>query len=203
MNMLSVDFSSLYFGTPVALLSTRNPDGTTNLSPISSWWILDNSLMIGLATANQCYENIANHPEIVLNIPDARLWRNIEAIAATSAKTPLPTQKKKMGYGFEKDKFSRSRLNEVGSICVSPGSVKECPVKIEARMIRQMPLGESGEELAAMEARILRVHIAEELLGSRCGNPRFLVEKWQPLYYIFRHYYSVGERLGENFRCDN
>lgn len=199
--MQPVNFSSLYFGTPVAILSTRNPDGATNLSPISSWWILDKSLVFGIGTMNQCYENLINQPELVLNIPDSRLWKNIEAIAATSAKNPLPEQKKKMGYDFEKDKFSRSHLNEMESICVSPGRVKECPVQIEARVSRQMSLGESGDELTAMEARILRVHIAEELLDSRCGNPRFMAEKWQPLYYIFRHYYSVGEKLGENFRC--
>lgn len=203
MNRQSVDFSSLYFGTPVALLSTRNPDGTTNLSPISSWWILDNSLTFGLATMNKCYENLTTHPEIVLNIPDSHLWKNIEAIAATSGKNPLPIQKKKMGYGCEKDKFSRSNLNEVKSICVSPGSVKECPVQIEARVIRQMPLGDSGEERVAMEAHILRVNIAEKLLDNCRRKPRFIVERWRPLYYIFRHYYSLGERLGENFRCDN
>lgn len=41
MKMQQVDFSSLYFGTPVAILSSQNPDGSTNLSPISSWWILE------------------------------------------------------------------------------------------------------------------------------------------------------------------
>jgi flavin reductase (DIM6/NTAB) family NADH-FMN oxidoreductase RutF len=30
----------LYFGTPVALISSLNEDGTTNLAPMSSFWAL-------------------------------------------------------------------------------------------------------------------------------------------------------------------
>ncbi|HGY9605281.1 TPA: hypothetical protein ACSC6M_002872 [Enterobacter roggenkampii] len=41
MKTQQVDFASLYFGTPVAIISSQNPVGSTNLSPISSWWILD------------------------------------------------------------------------------------------------------------------------------------------------------------------
>lgn len=36
MNTQLVDFPTLYFGTPVAILSNQNTDGTTNLTPISS-----------------------------------------------------------------------------------------------------------------------------------------------------------------------
>jgi flavin reductase (DIM6/NTAB) family NADH-FMN oxidoreductase RutF len=30
----------LYFGTPVALISSLNEDGATNLAPMSSFWAL-------------------------------------------------------------------------------------------------------------------------------------------------------------------
>ncbi|WP_407223094.1 hypothetical protein [Enterobacter roggenkampii] len=33
MKTQQVDFASLYFGTPVAIISSQNPDGSTNLSP--------------------------------------------------------------------------------------------------------------------------------------------------------------------------
>ena len=35
MKTQQVDFASLYFGTPVAIISSQNPVGSTNLSPIS------------------------------------------------------------------------------------------------------------------------------------------------------------------------
>ena len=35
-----VELPVLYFGTPVALITTVNPDGSSNISPISSAWAL-------------------------------------------------------------------------------------------------------------------------------------------------------------------
>ncbi|MEQ4723643.1 hypothetical protein [Nonomuraea sp. B19D2] len=37
---VTIELSILYFGTPVVLLSTENPDGTFNLAPMSSAWAL-------------------------------------------------------------------------------------------------------------------------------------------------------------------
>ncbi|CZV83237.1 Uncharacterised protein [Enterobacter cloacae] len=54
MKMQQVDFSSLYFGTPVAILSSQNPDGSTNLSPISSWWILEKHTGSTPKNGNHC-----------------------------------------------------------------------------------------------------------------------------------------------------
>ncbi|KFK94770.1 MULTISPECIES: flavin reductase family protein [unclassified Serratia (in: enterobacteria)] len=203
MRTQQVDFTSLYFGTPVAILSSQNPNGTTNLSPVSSWWILDKSIVFGLGTSSKCYENLIENPDIVLNIPDSKLWGNIELIADKTGKEYLPEFKKEMGYLFEKDKFSCGGFHEVKSINVGPGRIKECPIQIEARVVGHRYLGGAGGNLVSMDAGILCVHVAEELLNCTNHNTRFIVEKWQPLYYIFRHYFSVGEELGTNFRCNN
>ena len=37
----------LYFGTPVALITSLNEDGFTNLAPISSFWALGWTMMLG------------------------------------------------------------------------------------------------------------------------------------------------------------
>ena len=37
-----------YYGTPVVLVSSTNPDGTTNLAPMSSAWWLGQNAMLGL-----------------------------------------------------------------------------------------------------------------------------------------------------------
>lgn len=44
----AIEPSILYFGTPVVLLSTENPDGSSNLAPISSAWALDRTVVLGL-----------------------------------------------------------------------------------------------------------------------------------------------------------
>ena len=44
----TIEPTILYFGTPVALVSTMNADGTPNLAPMSSAWWLGWSCMLGL-----------------------------------------------------------------------------------------------------------------------------------------------------------
>jgi len=44
----TIEPTILYFGTPVALISTLNPDGSPNLAPMSSAWWLGWSCMLGL-----------------------------------------------------------------------------------------------------------------------------------------------------------
>lgn len=202
MNTQQVNFSSLYFGTPVAIVSSQNADGTTNLSPISSWWILGKSIIFGLGKSGKCYENLQQNADIVLNIPDARLWEHVEAMADITGKEHVPDIKQKMGYRSEKNKFLYSDLTEVNSLDVGPGRIKECPVQIEARVVRGMSLGEYTEEMVSMEARIIRTHVSEKLLYCNDGKITFNVGEWKPLYYIFRHYFSSGEHLGKNFRCN-
>ena len=48
----------LYFGTPVALLSSRNEDGSTDLAPISSFWALGWTLILGLLTETKTADNV-------------------------------------------------------------------------------------------------------------------------------------------------
>ena len=38
----------LYFGTPVAVVSTLNVEGTTNLAAMSSFWALGDRFFIGV-----------------------------------------------------------------------------------------------------------------------------------------------------------
>ncbi|EKI0252357.1 flavin reductase family protein [Enterobacter asburiae] len=203
MNTQQVDFASLYFGTPVAIISSQNPDSSTNLSPISSWWILDKHIVFGLGTSGKCYENICKNPDMVLNIPDSKLWQNVEFIADKSGKAPLPELKKMMGYTFEKDKFSCGKFNKEKATTVSSLRIKECPVQIEAHVVGYTPLVGTAGELVSVDACISAIHIAEELLIATGTDIRFDVDRWKPLYYIFRHYFSIGTKLGHNFRCDN
>jgi flavin reductase (DIM6/NTAB) family NADH-FMN oxidoreductase RutF len=44
---VAVDLEVLYFGTPVVLIGSRNPDGTANLAPMSSAWWFEPELHAG------------------------------------------------------------------------------------------------------------------------------------------------------------
>ena len=49
--IVSSEPAILYFGTPVALLSSNNPDGSANLAPMSSIFWLGWRAILGLAAA--------------------------------------------------------------------------------------------------------------------------------------------------------
>ncbi|MBT2247390.1 hypothetical protein JHV56_01585 [Arthrobacter sp. BHU FT2] len=125
-----------YFGSLVVLLTTTNPVGSTNITPIPSAWSLGDHYVLGLGTANRGYANLMRTHEVVLNLPEAALVRDIEDIAL-SGWTPLP--------GAE----------------VSPHRIAECPVQVEAVLDNAMPL-EDG--LDAVQVRMRRVHAREDLV---------------------------------------
>ncbi len=54
--------SVLYFGTPVALISTQNEDGSANLAPMSSAWALGDVFVLGLGSSSQTAANLRERP---------------------------------------------------------------------------------------------------------------------------------------------
>jgi flavin reductase (DIM6/NTAB) family NADH-FMN oxidoreductase RutF len=81
-----------YFGTPVALITTRNADGTSNISPISSAWALGDRYLLGLGTGGHAMTNLRRLPELV-NLPSADQAPAVEAIAPTTGSWPVPPHK--------------------------------------------------------------------------------------------------------------
>ncbi|WP_206050675.1 flavin reductase family protein [Nocardioides speluncae] len=73
MKTTTIDLKVKYFGTPVVLISSLNPDGTPNLAPMSSAWWLGDCCMLGLGNSSQTAENIRRTGECVLNLASAEL----------------------------------------------------------------------------------------------------------------------------------
>jgi flavin reductase (DIM6/NTAB) family NADH-FMN oxidoreductase RutF len=193
----------LYFGTPVALISSLDEDGITNLAPMSSFWALGWTLMLGLLDETKTAENFARHPECVINLPSPEMWQQIEKLAPLTGKNPVPEIKARQ-FRFEKDKFSAAGLTPIASEVVRPQRAAECPIQMEARVHRLHPM--SGQKLVelgggiAAEVEILRVHASEEFIqGDNYIDPT----KWSPLIYNFRHYFRLAEtELGKTFRAE-
>jgi flavin reductase (DIM6/NTAB) family NADH-FMN oxidoreductase RutF len=193
----------LYFGTPVALISSLNEDGSTNLAPISSFWALGWTCMLGLLDETKTADNLARHAECVVNVPSPDLWQEVEKLAPLTGKNPVPEIKANQ-FRFVADKFQASGLSPAASEVVRPARVAECPVQMEARVNRLHRMsGERLEKLGggvAAEVEVARVHVAEEfVLGEHYVDP----EKWSPLIYNFRHYFRLAEHeLGKTFRAE-
>ncbi|WP_345815811.1 flavin reductase family protein [Paraburkholderia sp. PREW-6R] len=192
----------LYFGTPVALVSSLNEDGTTNLAPMSSFWALGWTLMLGLLDETKTAENLERHAECVVNVPSPDMWEQVEKLAPLTGKNPVPDIKAKQ-FHFEKCKFEAAGFTQLESEQVKPLRAAECPVHLEARVRHIHRIG--GDKLqqlgggVAAEVEILRVHASEAFVTN--GN-HIDAEKWSPLVYNFRHYFRLAEReLGKTFRA--
>jgi len=203
MEFRTIEPKILYFGTPVALISSLNEDGSTNLAPMSSFWALGWTLMLGLLDETKTAENLERHPECVVNLPSPDMWREVEKLAPLTGKDPVPEIKAKQ-FRFEPHKFEAAGLTAMASEVVKPMRAKECPVHLEARVTKMhrlegKRLKQVGGGLAA-EVEIVRVHVASDfVLENKYIDPG----KWSPLIYNFRHYFRLGEQeLGKTFRAE-
>ena len=183
-----------YYGTPVVLVSTRNPDGSPNLAPISSVWWLDQTAVLGIGARSQTARNLRRERECVLNLPSADLVDAVDRLALTTGRAPVPAGKAAMGFEHVADKFARSGLTATASECVGPPRVAECPVQIEGRVADVRAVGDPEDHTVAVEVRVVRAHLDEAVLDP---DRRHHVDpdRWRPLIMSFCEFYGLGPRL--------
>lgn len=196
--------SVLYFGTPVVLITSLNPDGTTNISPMSSAWALGDRVVLGLTSTSQGSENILRERQLVLNFPSANLWSKVESLAKLTGRKPVPPHKQKMGYRFEADKFNSSGLTSQPSELIRPARIAECPIQFEAEVVAWHAPGEwpseRPETFYIIETKVLRVHAYKDILIPATNH--IDTDQWHPLLYVFRHYFAKGLKLGQTFKAE-
>jgi flavin reductase (DIM6/NTAB) family NADH-FMN oxidoreductase RutF len=193
----------LYFGTPVAIVSSANEDGSPNLAPISSFWALGWTIVLGLLRDTKTLGNLEKNPDCVVNLPSPDLWHQVELLAPLTGLNPVPEEKSSK-FHHEADKFSAARITPLRSDCVSVPRVKECPAQLESK-VKKIHHLEGDSKLraltggAAVEVEVLRVHLREDyVLNENYVDP----QRWQPLIYNFRHYFGLGGELGRTFRAE-
>ena len=121
MKFRTIEPKILYFGTPVALISSLDEDGSTNLAPMSSFWALGWTLVLGLLDETKTAENFEQHPECVVNLPSPDMWQKVEKLAPLTGKSPVPEIKANR-FRFEKQKFEAAGLTPLASeVCVPCG----------------------------------------------------------------------------------
>ncbi|MGW2706729.1 flavin reductase family protein [Streptomyces sp. NPDC001340] len=190
--------SILYFGTPVALLTTENEDGSANLAPVSSAWALGQTVVLGLGADSQTAANLATRPELVINLPSPGLWDAVERLAPLTGATPVPTAKQARGYRYQPDKFAAAGLTPVPSETVRAPRVAECPLQPEAQVQRSSP--EAKGHFLIVECAVARVHADRRIVvpGTQHINPTH----WSPLIFNFRHYQGLAPELGHCFTSE-
>ena len=108
-----------YFGSLVALLTTSNPDGSTNITPISSAWSLGDHYVLGLSSHHQGYRNLIRTGEVVLNLPEECMAPAIERISMTTGSDPVPAVKGS-SYRTEHDKWAVAGWDPLPGLRTAP-----------------------------------------------------------------------------------
>lgn len=193
-----IDPAILYFGTPVVLVGTRNPDGSPNLAPMSSAWWLGRSCMLGFGARSQTPQNLLRSGECVLNLPSVREVAAVNRLAKTTASDPVPPHKVAMGYRHEPDKFSAAGLTPREGDCVRAPRALECPVQLEATLEGVHPLAardpERSGKLVALEVRIVRVHV-DPAIRLEGHDDRIDPARWRPLIMSFQRFFGLGDEV--------
>ncbi|MGZ6007408.1 MAG: flavin reductase family protein [Rhizomicrobium sp.] len=187
----------LYFGTPVAVISTLNPDGTTNLAAMSSFWALRDRFVIGIGSTGQSGMNLTRTGECVLNFPSPEEWQFVERLAPTTGRETLTDYHRNAGIVFAPDKFAVSGFTPLPSEIVAPLRAAECPIHVEARMVDRHTAPDVPG-LAYFQVQRLRIHVRKNMLDR---ERRIDIDAWSPLFYVFRHYFGKGLRVGRSFRA--
>ncbi len=187
----TIEPTILYFGTPVALISTLNPDGSPNLAPMSSAWWLGWSCMLGLGQMGQTSDNLIRTRECVINLPSADLVTHVDRLALTTGKDPVPQRKREWGYRHEPDKFGRAGFTPMASEAVAPPRVRECPVQMEGVVHDCRPFGKNVSA-NMFEVHIVKLHVEEALLGGEGARPHIDPARWRPLIMSFCRFFGLG-----------
>jgi flavin reductase (DIM6/NTAB) family NADH-FMN oxidoreductase RutF len=197
---ITIQPSILYFGTPVVLIVSQNACGTPNITPMSSIWALGQHVVLGLSPASQGAQNVLRDGECTLNFPSADLWQNVEKIARTTGRHPVPAYKEESGYSHCAEKFTLGGFTSMRSECVSPPRIVECPLQFEAKLSSEMAKPSRDAGYMTIELKVVRVHAKPEIVVP--GTNHIDTRQWKPLFYVFRHYFGYAEDLGRNFRSE-
>ncbi|OUD81471.1 Flavin reductase like domain protein [Clavibacter michiganensis subsp. michiganensis] len=115
-----IDPAILYFGTPVALLSTVGVDGRVNLAPMSSLFWLGSTAVLGMGSRSQTAANLRDTGEVVINLPSADQVDAVDRLALTTGRDPVPADKAAVGYRHVADRFAHAGLTPHASETVAP-----------------------------------------------------------------------------------
>lgn len=190
----------LYWGTPVALISSENEDGTCNISAISSAFWLADRCILGFGASSHTPQNILRSGQCTVNLPDDGMVSHVNALATTTG-TKFPSAGKlDRGYRYEADKWTVADLTPQPADFVKPSRIKECPVQMECQLVDSYPLlkdveGQSGA-LVVIELKVLLTWVRHELRMSGYEN-RIDPDKWRPTIMSFQELYGLaGTKAG-------
>lgn len=147
---------------PIAFASTVDREGRVNLSPYSFFNVFSTQppiLIFSPArrgkdnTTKHTYENIKEHPEVVINVVS---YDMVEQMSLSSTE-----------YEKGVDEFVKAGFTKGKSTKVQPPRVAESPVSFECRVNEVRELGNKGGAGNLIICEVLLMHVKEEILNDQ------------------------------------
>ena len=146
---------------PIALASTVDKDGNSNLSPFSFFNLFSyNPPVVIFSAARRGRDNTDKHtlanvnevPEVVINICDYNI---VQQVSLSSNE-----------YAKDTDEFVKAGFTKLPSVHVKPPRVKEAKVQMECNVIEIKSLGKIGGAGQLIIAEVLFMHVDETILND-------------------------------------
>lgn len=149
---------------PIALASTIDKEGKSNLSPFSFFnmfstvppiLIFSPSRRVRDNTTKHTLENVLEVPEVVIGTVNFPIVQQI-SLASTE-------------YEYGVNEFIKSGLTMKDADLVQPKLIEECPVNFECKVLEVKSLGDQGGAGNLVICEVKKIHIREEYLNEE-GN---------------------------------
>jgi flavin reductase (DIM6/NTAB) family NADH-FMN oxidoreductase RutF len=150
--------------------------------------------MLGLGQMGQTSENLIRTGECVINLPSEALASQVDRLAMTTGRDPVPEKKRAWGYRHEADKFGIAGFTPVASESVAAPRVLECPVQMEGTVHHHRSFGKNVSA-NVFEVHIRRLHVDDTLLQGEGPRPHIDPERWKPLMMSFCRFFGLGSEV--------
>ena len=149
---------------PIALASTIDKDGSSNLSPFSFFNVFSANPPIAIFsparrvrnnTTKHTLENILENNEVVINVVSYNI---VQQTSLSSTE-----------YDCGVDEFIKSGLTPIKSNLIKPFRVKESPVQMECTVNDVISLGKQGGAGNLVICEIKMLHINKNILNDAGG----------------------------------
>jgi len=199
---------------PIALVSSIDKDGNSNLSPFSFFNLFSIKPPILIFsplnrvrdnTKKDTLNNISQVKECVIALVNKNIAQQV-SLASTS-------------YSPEEDEFEKAGFNKVKAKCIHPYLVKESPVNFECKVNSIVELGNEGGSGNLVICEVLKIHINNNILDdqdnidplkldiiSRLGSNWYGKTNQSSLYEITRPISRIGigiDNLPEDILTSN
>lgn len=178
-NALENEFSENYkfligsiLPRPIAVVSTKNEDGTNNIAPFSFFngfsakpMIVGFAPLIRTSTGGKkdTVINIERDKEFVINFTTENNYEKVNLCST------------ELEYG--EDEFKFAGLTPIESEVVKPMRLKESPIQFECKLREIISFGDKPGAGTLILGEVVRIHIDEEIYD----NGRITTELWKPM----------------------